>query len=114
MNRRELEKNILAAVERYIADEETYDDNAQIQIDPETWKVTVVDSEDAEPEGVDTIGQDDKADFHEGVEINPDVRGMDYYDAMDLVKMSATEPGKWEPDMDAIKSVAAEYFGEGL
>ncbi len=91
MNKEDLEKKITAAVEEYIADEETYDDNARVQIDPETWKVTMVDSDD---------------------ESYGDVAGMDYYDVMDLVRMSVAEPGKWEPDREAIASVAEEELAD--
>lgn len=109
MTRKEFEDRITEAVAGYIADEETYDDNAQLQIDPETLKVTVVDSEDAAPEGIDTIDSDDKTSFDEGVSINPDVTGMDYYDVMDFVRMSPDRPGKWVVDSDAVASVAEEY-----
>lgn len=80
----EFKNCLLAAVEGYIADEETYDDNAQLQIDPETGKATIVDSED--------------------------IAGMDYYDVMDLVKMDPDSPGSWKPDIEAVDSVVDEYF----
>lgn len=95
MTREELEKRIHTAVQEYIADEETYDDNAQLQLDPQEWKVTVIDGADIDNGGVD---------------IQPDINGMDYYDVMDLVKMSPDAPGKWEVDEDAVKSVAEEYL----
>lgn len=90
MTREELEKKIRDAVAEYIADEETYDDNARLQIDLEKWEVTVVDSEDDEPEDADTV---------------------DYYDVMDFIRMSPDEPGKWEVDEEAVKSVAEETIG---
>lgn len=87
MELKEFEKEITAAVERYIADEETYDDNAQLQIDPETYKVTVVDSDEAESES--TVAPDEsEGKTNEGEQISPEVAGMDYIDVMELVKMS--------------------------
>lgn len=90
MTKEELEGKIRDAVAEYIADEETYDDNARLQIDLEKWEVTVVDSEDDDPEDVDTV---------------------DYYDVMDFISMSPDEPGKWEVDDEAVKSVAEETIG---
>ena len=90
MTKEELEGKIRDAVAEYIADEETYDDNARLQIDLEKWEVTVVDSEDDDPEDVDTVG---------------------YYDVMDFIRMSPDEPGKWEVDEEAVKSVAEETIG---
>lgn len=90
MTREELEGKIRDAVAEYIADEETYDDNARLQIDLEKWEVTVIDSEDDEPENVDTV---------------------DYYDVMDFIRMSPDDPGKWEVDDEAVKSVAEETIG---
>lgn len=109
MELKEFEKEITAAVERYIADEETYDDNAQLQIDPETYKVTVVDSDEAESES--TVAPDEsEGKTNEGEQISPEVAGMDYIDVMELVKMSPDEPGKWIPDAEAIKALAKEYL----
>lgn len=88
MERKELEERILAAIEEYIAAEETYDDTAQLRIDPAAMMVTLTDSEDSD---------------------TPDNDDADYYDVMDLVKMSPDDPGIWIPDMKAIASVAAEY-----
>lgn len=85
MTRAELECKIRDAVEEYIADEEAYDDNAQLLIDPEGWEVSVVNSEDADG---------------------------DHYDVMDLIMMSPSAPGKWEVDEDAVLSVAADYIAE--
>ena len=110
ISKSEFKKGLLAAVEGYVADEETYDDNAQLQIDPQTGKVTVVDSEDMAPEGVDPIADDDKVDFHEGMPVSADIAGMDYYDVMDLVKMDPENPGSWKPDVEAVDSVVDEYF----
>lgn len=108
MDIKELEKNILAAVERYIADEETYDDNAQIQIDPETGKVTVVDSDEAESDS--PVAPDENiGDDNEGRQISPEIPGMDYIDVMELISMSPDQPGKWIPDTEAIHDLAEQY-----
>lgn len=109
MELKEFEKAITAAVERYIADEETYDDNAQLQIDPETYKVTVVDSDEAESDSP-VAPDESEGETNEGQQFSPEVAGMDYIDVMELVKMSPDEPGKWIPDAEAIKALAKEYL----
>ena len=83
MTREELENLLRNAVEDYIADEEAYDDNARLRIDPQSKEVSITDGGD-------------------------DVEDADYYDVMDLIKMSPLDPGKWEVDEDAVKSVAEE------
>ncbi len=97
MNQKELYDKILLAVEDFLEAEEAYDDNAQLEIDPEAWSVTVVSFEDAEPEGMDMVAA-----------LSSDTK--DYYDVMDLVKMNPEVPGQWLPDEDAITSVSEEYF----
>lgn len=86
---KELEKRLLTAVEEFIAGEESYDDNAQISIDPATGTVALI-AGDELPEDTDSSA-------------------LDYYDVMDMVMMSPDEPGKWLPDNEAIASVAADY-----
>lgn len=76
--------NITALVKEYIADEEAYTDNVQLEINTTTWEMDIADPEN-------------------------DLPNCDYYPVMDLVKMSVSEPGKWEPDNDAITDLAAEY-----
>lgn len=71
-------------VEDYIAAEEAYTDNVQLEINTMTWEMDIGDPENDLPE-------------------------CDYYPMMDLVKMSVENPGKWEPDHEAISEVAAEY-----
>ena len=88
MDKKDLEKLSLEAVEDYISSDESYDDDAQLRIDPATFTVDIADGEDAE----------DPAD------------PRDYYDIMDLVEMNAE--GRWIPEPEAIASVAAEYSGE--
>lgn len=91
MTREELEARIRAAVEDYIESEESYGDNAELEIDLSKEIVKVRDA----------MGMEDNL-------LTNDV--VDYYDIMDLVRMSPTEPGKWEVDDEAVKSVAADYF----
>ena len=86
MTREELENLLRNAVEDYTADEEAYDDNARLRIDPQSKEVSITDGGD-------------------------EVEDADYYDVMDLIKMSPADPGKWEVDEDAVKSVAEEYIG---
>lgn len=83
MNIEELKQRVLAAVADYIADEEAFDDNAQLRISPE-GEVEVVDSAEV-PE------EDD---------------GNDYYDVMEFVQMSTANPGKWEVDTEAIEALS--------
>lgn len=85
MDAEKLKAGILAAVREYLSSEESYDDDAQLRIDPATMKIDLADGEEA----------DDESD------------PRDYYSVMDLVEMDAD--GKWTPDPDAIAAVAAEY-----
>lgn len=78
---------VLEKVREYISADESYDDDAQITIDPASLEVGLVDGEEA----------DGIAD------------SIDCYPAMDFVVMTAD--GKWVPDTEAIASVAAEYAG---
>ena len=71
--------------EDYIAGEEGYSDDVQLEINTLNWDMDIADPEN-------------------------DLPDCDYYPLMDLVKMSVDEPGRWEPDMAAIESVAAEYI----
>lgn len=80
----ELTKKITEAVEEYIADEEAYSDNVQLQINTLTWDVEIADPEN-------------------------DLPDCDYYPVMDLISMSVDNPGTWIADADAIESVAEEY-----
>lgn len=71
-------------VKEYIAEEEAYTDNVQLQINTLTWDMEIADPEN-------------------------DLPDCDYYPMMDLVKMSVENPGQWMPDMDAIEEMAADY-----
>ena len=72
-------------VEDFIAGEENYSDDVQLEINTTDWSMDIADPEN-------------------------DLPNCDYYPMMDLVKMSVDDPGKWEPDMAAIEFVAAEYL----
>lgn len=87
MTRKELEALIRSAVSEYIADEEIYDDNAQLCIEPSGWKVYIENSSDID-------------------EKSPEI---DFYDVMDFVDMDTETPGKWRVDEEAVASVASEY-----
>lgn len=78
---------LTSAVEQYIADEECYTDNVQLQISTSTGEIELADPEN-------------------------DIDGCDYYPVMDLIRMSMENPGQWEPDPDAIADVAAGYATE--
>ena len=84
MNASEFKKRILETVEEYIAGEEGYSDDVQLEINTTDWSMDIADPEN-------------------------DLPNCDYYPMMDLVKMSVENPGVWEPDEGAIESVAAEY-----
>ena len=84
MNTSEFLKKIRSVVEEYIDGEESYSDDVQLEINTTDWSMDIADPEN-------------------------DLPNCDYYPMMDLVKMSVTEPGKWEVDEEAIRSVAAEY-----
>lgn len=85
MNNREFIEKLTALVEDYIDGEESYSDNVQLEINTVNWEMDIADPEN-------------------------DLPNCDYYPVMDLIRMSRTEPGRWEPDTDAIADVAAEYF----
>lgn len=84
MNTKEFIKRLREIVEDYIEGEENYSDDVQLEINTTDWSLDIADPEN-------------------------DLPNCDYYPILDLVKMSVSEPGKWEPDEDAIESIAAEY-----
>ncbi|MCH5227687.1 MAG: hypothetical protein J1F16_07750 [Muribaculaceae bacterium] len=84
MNQKEFLKRVRETVEDYIAGEEGYSDDVQLEINTTDWSMDIADPEN-------------------------DLPNCDYYPIMDLVKMSVDEPGKWMPDEEAIESIAAEY-----
>ena len=84
MNEKEFIKRLRQTVEEYIAGEESYSDDVQLEINTTDWSMDIADPEN-------------------------DLPNCDYYPVLDLVKMSVEDPGKWEPDEAAIESVASEY-----
>ena len=84
MNTKEFTEKLREIVLEYIASEDSYSDDVQLEINTTDWSMDIADPEN-------------------------DLPNCDYYPILDLVKMSVTEPGKWEPDESAIESVAAEY-----
>lgn len=84
MNTKDFTKALTLIVEDYIAGEEAYSDDVQLQINTLTFDMEIADPEN-------------------------DLPDCDYYPMMDLVRMSTSNPGQWEPDPDAIAEVAAEY-----
>ena len=84
MDNKEFIKRLTETVEDYIAGEDSYSDDVQLEINTVTWEMDIADPEN-------------------------DLPNCDYYPMMDLIKMSSSEPGRWEPDGDAIADVAAEY-----
>ena len=84
MNTNDFIRKVTEVVEEYIAGEESYSDDVQLEINTVNWEMDIADPEN-------------------------DLPNCDYYPMMDLVKMSVSVPGKWEADKSAIESVAAEY-----
>ena len=84
MNTKDFTDKVRGIVFEYIASEEAYSDDVQLEINTTDWSMDIADPEN-------------------------DLPNCDYYPIMDLVKMSVTDPGKWEPDEAAIESIAAEY-----
>ena len=84
MDTKEFKRKLKEIVSEYIAEEEAYSDDVQLQINTLNWEMEIADPEN-------------------------DLPDCDYWPMMDLVRMSAANPGKWEPDPDAIEEVAAEY-----
>ena len=84
MSSKEFIERLRSTVEDYIAAEESYSDDVQLEINTTDWSMDIADPEN-------------------------DLPNCDYYPVMDLVRMSVDEPGKWEPDESAIESIAAEY-----
>lgn len=84
MNTKDFTKALTLIVEDYIAGEEAYSDDVQLQINTLTFDMEIADPEN-------------------------DLPDCDYYPMMDLVRMSTANLGQWEPDPDAIAEVAAEY-----
>ena len=84
MNAKSFIEKITEIVKEYIAGEEEYSDDVQLEINTMNWNMDIADPENDLPE-------------------------CDYYPIMDLVKMSKNHPGQWEPDLEAIESLAAEY-----
>lgn len=85
MNTRDFTEKIRNIVEEYIEAEESYSDNVQLEINTTDWSMDIADPDN-------------------------DLPNCDYYPILDLVKMSVSHPGKWEPDEAAIESIAAEYI----
>ena len=84
MNTKQFTDNLREIVLEYIASEEAYSDDVQLEINTSDWSMNIADPEN-------------------------DLPNCDYYPMMDLVKMSISDPGKWEPDEAAIESIASEY-----
>ncbi|MDE5882106.1 MAG: hypothetical protein K2H60_10285 [Muribaculaceae bacterium] len=85
MNTKDFIKSLTDLVNEYIAADEAYSDDVQLEINTTTWEMDIADPEN-------------------------DLPNCDYYPMMDLVKMSTDNPGEWEPDHEAISDVAAEYL----
>lgn len=83
MDSKQLTDRITEVVAAYIADEELYDDNALVVVNPASGEVALSDGDD---------DVDDEAN--------------DVYEVMDLIRMNPD--GVWEPDADAIAEAAEQ------
>lgn len=83
MDTKEIQKRIEAAVADYVECDQAWGDAPMLEINPETFEMDIVDEE-----------SDDS--FH-------------YVDMMELLRMSVTTPGAWEPDPEAIETLALSY-----
>lgn len=85
MNKEEFKNAIINAVAEYLDNEEGYGDSAQLEIDPVTFVIDIVDAD-------------------------KDEEAKDYYMLMDMVKGSESNPGVLVPDEETIDEVVTEYF----
>lgn len=83
MNKSEFIKAVSDLIGTYVADEELYDDSAQLVVDPDTLEASLSDGDE---------------------EIDD---SLDQYDVMDMVRMDAD--GKWIVDNQAVSDLADEY-----
>lgn len=83
MNKEEFIKAVSDLIGTYVADEELYDDSAQLVVNPDNHEASLADG-DEEIDG-----------------------SLDQYDVMDLVRMDAG--GKWIVDNQAVSDLADEY-----
>ncbi|MCM1483866.1 MAG: hypothetical protein NC043_05985 [Muribaculaceae bacterium] len=80
-----LKESLESAIREFIADDVTFGDNYVVAVDREAGTAVLIDADAA------------------GDALDDDPR--DIYPAMDLVRMSETNPGQWEPDPDAMAEV---------
>lgn len=79
---------LLNKINEYLANEEAYGDNPQMQVKlPELF--------------IDVVPEDDSQDTDDSA---------DYYPVLDLLEMSTEQPGKWMADTEVIDELAQEYF----
>ncbi len=81
-------QSVLDTINEYLANEEAYGDNPQLEVKLPGLEVAV-------------LAEDDDA---------VDEEHADYYPMLDLIRMDTVDPGKWVPDAEAVESVTAEYF----
>lgn len=86
MTRDEFKKSVEAALAAYLSDEEGYDDNPQLTVDPETLQVAVSDGDE---------------------EISD---ALDQYDLIDLLSMGSE--GHWQTDEAQTEALVDSYFTE--
>lgn len=84
-----MKKDILTLLESYLEMPEAWSDNPMIEVDPENPSdLRLCD----DTEITDTENSD-----------------KDYWDVMDLLRMSVENPGAWEVDPDAVAEMIAAY-----
>lgn len=82
-----IKKKIMDILNEYLEAPEAWSDNVMIEVDPGTLDCRLFDGEDTDLESSD----------------------KDYWEVMDLLSMSVSNPGEWEIDPAAVEEMASEY-----
>lgn len=79
---------VLDILKEYLANEEAYGDNPQLEVKlPSLELALVADDDDA-----------------------VDEEHADYYPVLDLISMDTVNPGQWQADAEAVENLTGEYF----
>lgn len=83
-----MKKEVIGALlDEYLEAPEAWSDNVMIEVNPQTGAARLCDAEEADTDS-DTL---------------------DYWDVMDLLRMSTERPGEWEADPEALGEMLATY-----
>lgn len=84
-----LKDKIISFLDEYLDAPEAWSDNPMLEIDP------------ADPSHLRLCDENDGVD--------PENSTLDYWDVMDLLRMSVSNPGQWEIDPEAVDDMAGSY-----